>query len=387
MSSYDDDNMELDFFDEPETQDANEARVRARRRTPRGGEPRPPVHPPAGAVAMARLVGLVALAIAIVVGLVFWVGACQGQSRHDEYAGYMDSIRTVAQSSAKAGREFTAKLGSSGLKLTDLETRLEQWSQQQQQLYDQAQQIRPPGPLRSVHQNVLDTLQLRALGLAGLASALTRTSGSEAAAVGTALTSEAQLLSASDLVWAELYKLPATQTLKTLGITGVVVPASQFVTNPEVISLRSFTVVAQQLRPSSATGTPSGLHGSKLVSTKAVGGGRTLTLSPSQPTTIYVSADLALQVTVEDSGNFQEVNIPVTLTVKAGGKTLFTKKQTITGIQAAEQQTVSFRSLQLTDAAFGHSASVKVTVGAVPGEKTLDNNKSTYPVFFSLSPS
>jgi hypothetical protein len=383
MSSTDDD-IAFDFFDEPETQ---EAPGRGRRRGPRlsrPGGPRPP-HPPTGAVALARLVGLIAIAIAVVVGLVFWVGACQGQSRQGEYASYMDQVRTVAQSSAKVGREFATKLGSQGLKLADLETRLEQWSQQEQQAYDQAQQIRPPGPLRAAHQQVLGTLQLRALGLAGLANALTQTGSKDAATVAANLAAQAQLLSASDIVWAELYRLPATETLKQLGITGVVVPPSQFVTNADIVSTRSFTVVYQRLSPASTGGTPSGLHGSKLVSTKAVGGGRTLTLSTSQPTTIYVSADLALQVTVEDSGNFQEVNIPVTFTVKVGSKTLISKKQTITGIQAGEQHTLSFGNLQLTPDAFGHSASVKVTVGAVPGEKTLDNNTATYPVFFSLS--
>ena len=382
MSSYDDDNdIEFDFFEEPETQ---EAPSRLRRRGPRSGEPRGPVHPPTGAVAMARLVGLVAIGIAVVVGLVFWVGACQGKSRHDEYASYMDKVRVVAQSSAKVGHEFAAKLGSPGLKLTDLETRLEQWSQQEQQAYDQAQQIRPPGPLRTMHQQVLDTLQLRAIGLAGLASALTQPNQT-ALSAGSALAAQAQLLSASDIVWAELYRLPVTQELKSLGITGVVVPSSQFVTNPEVVSERSFQIVFQQLTPASTGGTPSGLHGSSLVSTKAVGGGRSQTLTSSQPTTIYVSADLKLDATVEDSGKFSEVNVPVTLTVKVGGKALFTKKQTINGIQAGEQQTVTFTNLQLTPNAFGHAASIKVTIGGVPGEQKLDNNTATYPVFFSLS--
>jgi len=333
---------------------------------------------------MARLVGLVAIGIAVVVGLVFWVGACQGKSRHDEYASYMDKVRVVAQSSAKVGHEFAAKLGSPGLKLTDLETRLEQWSQQEQQAYDQAQQIRPPGPLRTMHQQVLDTLQLRAIGLAGLASALTQPNQT-ASSAGSALAAQAQLLSASDIVWAELYRLPVTQELKSLGITGVVVPSSQFVTNPEVVSERSFQIVFQQLTPASTGGTPSGLHGSSLVSTKAVGGGRSQTLTSSQPTTIYVSADLKLDATVEDSGKFSEVNVPVTLTVKVGGKALFTKKQTINGIQAGEQQTVTFTNLQLTPNAFGHAASIKVTIGGVPGEQKLDNNTATYPVFFSLS--
>ena len=382
MSSYDDDDIEFDFFEEPETEESGR---RGRRRGSRGGEPRRPGPPPAGPVGLARLVGLIALAIAVVVGLVFWVDACQGKSRHDEYASYMDQVETIAQNSARVGGEFTAKLQSSGLKLTDLETRLEQWSQQQQQLYDQAQQIRPPGPLRTIHQQVLDTLQLRAMGLAGLANTLTQTNGKSATTVASELAAQAQLLSASDIVWAELYKLPTASVLNSRGITGVVVPSSQFVTTPEVVSPRSFTIVYQQLSPTSTGGTPSGLHGSKLVSTKAVGGGRTVTLTTSQPTTIYVSADLRLDVTVEDSGDFSEVNIPVTLAVGVGGTTLFTKQQTINGIQPGEQKTVSFGNLQLTPEAFGHTATVRATVGKVPGEQTLDNNTASYPVLFNLS--
>ncbi len=166
MTTFDDDRG-FDFFDEPETEEAPQ-RPRRRSRGRGGGEfRRPPVRPPTGAVALARLVGLVALAIAIVVALVFWVGACQGKSRHDEYASYMDNVRAIAQSSERVGKELVAKMASPGLKLADLETSLEQWSQQEQQAYDQAQQIRPPGPLRALHQQVLDTLQLRALGLAG----------------------------------------------------------------------------------------------------------------------------------------------------------------------------------------------------------------------------
>jgi hypothetical protein len=380
MNTFDGDDIDFDFFDESDTHEAPSP-VRGRR----SGGPRRPVPPPTGAVALARLVGLIAIGITVVVAFVFWVGACQGKTKHDEYASYMESVRTVAQSSAKVGTEFAAKLASPGLKLADLETSLEQWSQQEQQAYDQAQQILPPGPLRSTHQRVLDTLQLRAIALAGLANELAQTGTTDANTVATRLANQAELLTASDIVWTELYKLPATQTLKALGITGVVVPASQFVTNPDIVTARSFGIVYQRLRPASTGGSPGGLHGSSLVSTKAVGGGRTTTLSTANPTTIYVSADLALQVTVEDSGNFQEVNIPVTLTVKVGGKTLIAKTETINGIEPAQQVTVSFGNLQLTPDAFGHSASITVNVHGVPGEQKLDNNTATYPVFFSLS--
>ncbi|MGH3049571.1 MAG: CARDB domain-containing protein, partial [Gaiellaceae bacterium] len=306
-------------------------------------------------------------------------------SKHDEYANYMSQVRAVAQSSAKVGREFAAKLGSSGLKLADLETSLEQWSQQQQQDYDQAQQIQPPGPLRVAHQQVLDTLQLRAMGLAALANALAQTKAKDASTAAAQLANEAQLLTASDIVWANLYRLPATATLKTLGVTGVVAPVSQFVTNPDVVSTRAFEIVYQELRPVSTGSSASGVRGDNLVSTKAVGGGKTVTLDPSNPTTIYVSTDLSIQATVEDSGNFAEVNIPVTMTISAGGKKLVTQTKTIAGLQAGEQQTVEFKSLDLTADAFRAEAQIKVDVKAVPGEQKLDNNTAAYPVFFSLA--
>lgn len=380
MSTYDDDDLEFDFFEDPEPE-----QPRRRRAPRRPGGPRRPVQPPTGAVAMARLVGLVAIGIAVVVAFVFWVGACQGKSKQDEYSSYMSRVGAIATSSAKVGREFAAKLGEPGLKLADMETSLGQWSQQEQQAYDAAQQIRPPGPLRSLHVQVLDALQLRALGLSGIATTLAQTNVKDSATEAAALADRAQLLTASDIVWVNLYKAPATQTLKMLGITGVVVPSSQFVTNPDLVSARSFSIVYQRLRPASTGGTTSGVHGTALLGTKAVGGGKSVQLSTLNPTTIDVSADLTIQATVADSGNFREVDIPVTLTVSVGGKTLLTQKKTIAGLQAAEQTVVSFGNLQLTPDAFGHSASITIAVKKVPGEQNLDNNTATYPVFFMLS--
>ena len=102
-----DDEIEFDFFDEPETAEATQ-RGRRLPRLERGGggrgggdgPRRPPMRTPTGLVPLARLVGLIAIAIVVVVGLVFWVGSCQGKSKHDEYASYMDSVRAVATSSA-----------------------------------------------------------------------------------------------------------------------------------------------------------------------------------------------------------------------------------------------------------------------------------------------
>ena len=384
MSTYDDETP-LEFFEEPETQESP-GRQRRRMR-PRAGGPRRPSPPPAGAVALARLAGLVALAIAVVVGLVFWVGSCQGKSRHDEYASYMNSVRTIAQSSAATGTAaLSTELNSPKLTLAELQSKLGQWSQQQQRDYDDALRLRPPAPLQSAHQQVLATLQLRAIGLTRLANTLAGAGSKSASQVATLLATQARLLTASDLVWVELFKLPATDTLRRLGIRGVSAPPSRLVTNPVVITVNSFKTVYQDLSSTTSTGKVTGLHGSVLLSTEAVSGGEVKQLT-SSTTTVDVAADLAFKVSFKDAGNFREVQIPVTLTVSGVGQPV-TKTVKVPSIVKGETKTVTFANLQLPNKAFGAAnATVQVEVGKVPGEKNLENNRASYPVFFSLSSS
>jgi hypothetical protein len=335
-------------------------------------------------VALARLAGLVALAIAVVIGLVFWVDSCQGQSRHDEYASYMDDIRPIAQSSAASLHDYQKQVTSPKLTLADLQSKLGLWSRQQQQEYDQALRLVPPAPLQSAHQEVLATLQLRAIALANLANTFGQPGTKSATQVANQLAKQAQLLSASDLVWTELFKVPATDTLKRLGVVGVSAPPSQIVTNPELITPHSFGEVYGGLRSTTGNGNVSGLHGSVLQSTEAVSSGQSKTLTVSSPTTVDVSADLAFKVTFQNAGNFPERGIRVTLTVSVFSKQVFTKTETVTSIESHATKTVTFTNLQLPPSAFGANATVDVVVGKVPGEVKLENNRASYPVFFSL---
>jgi hypothetical protein len=385
MSTSDDDNIEFDFFDEPETVEATQRRRLPRLERPggRGGGERPPRQPlraPTGLVPLARLVGLIAIAIVVVVGLVFWVGSCQGKSKQAEYQSYADKVQTLAKGDKTLGNEFAKNFVSPGLKQADLETSLQRYAQQEQQAYAQAQQIRPPGPLRAIHQNLVDSIELRAKGLAGLADALANVDVKKSTTgVADALTKQGALLAASDVVWEQLYQIPATQQMKDRGVTGVAIPASQFVPNTDIVSARSFSLLVQRLSGASVSGTPSGKHGDALVSVTPQG----VDLSSSSAPTLNVSADMAFVVTVEDSGDFQETSVPVVLTIDAGG-TPIRKQQTIPLIQPAQQQSVTFSGFNLPQTAFGNKATIKVEVKKVPGEVVLTNNSATYTAFFTL---
>jgi hypothetical protein len=383
VSTFDDE-THIEFFEEPETLESP-SRRRRRMRPSRPSGPRRPTPPPPGAVALARLAGFVALAIAVVVGLVFWVGSCQGKSKHDEYASYMTKLLPLAQNSADAGTSFANALGSANLTLVGLQSKLEQWSTQEQQDYGDALRLRPPGPLQAAHQQALATFQLRAIGLTGLADELSRAGSKTPTEVANALAGQAQTLSASDIVWANLFHLPAKETLASQGVKGVIPPPSQIVSNPEVITAQSLEIVYARLAAANTGGKPpTGLHGSELLSTSAVTGGQPTQLSPSNPTTVDVAANLAFQVAFKDAGNFQEVKVPVTLTVKVFGKTVVKKTKQVLSILKGQTATVSFANLDLPNSAFSTTATVEVEVGKVPGEKNLDNNRASYPVFFSL---
>ena len=159
-------------------------------------------------------------------------------------------------------------------------------------------------------------------------------------------------------------------------------PAVVSIQNTEIVSARSFGIVFGHLHPASTGGTPSGKHGDGLVSVRVQPQGADL--STSNPTTVKVSADLSFVATVVNSGDFQELNVPVTLTINAGGSPIV-RRQSITIIQPAQQQTVTFSNFNLPTSAFGARATIKVDVAPVAGETNTLNNSATYSVFFTLS--
>ena len=386
MSNHEDD-IEFEFFDEPETEEAPRTRRRPRADRRGGDGPRrtgPPLRPPTGVVPLARLVGLIAIAIAIVVAFVLWIGACQGKSKHDEYASYAAKVRTLAHGSNALGAKFQTKFTST-LKQSDFASLLQQYAQQEQQEYDQAQQIRAPGPLRAIHERLADALELRAKAFAALGNAMTQwnpKSDSSTTTTANELTSDGELLTASDVGWEQLYRIPATQMLKTQGVTGVVIPRSSIVPNTDLVSARSFGLLLTRLTGASTGGTsPSGKHGDALVSVVANPG--SIALSTSTATTVKVSADLSFVATVQDSGSFPETNVVVHLTITAGSSTI-KRTQSIPGVAAGQQQSATFGNFNLPDVAFGNKATIKVDVAPVQGETNLANNTATYTVFFTL---
>jgi hypothetical protein len=376
-----DDDIQFDFFDEePATTEAQSSQSRVRLPRRGGRSPRVPAGPARGLTPLLRLLALIAIIIAALVFFGLLVQSCASTSKHDAYKSYMGKVGSVAQSSASDGAQVATDLTTPGVKVTDLATKLDGVAEQERQNVAAAQRLNPPGQLRPQHEDLIQALQLRVSGVQGLADTFRQTASSKASTDAALLAAPAERLLASDVIWDDLFRGPATTQMKNDNINGVVAPESHFVTNQDLISERSMTLVLQRLRGASTSGgTPTGIHGTNIVETKVLPGGQTL--SQVNENTVTATTDLQFVVTIADSGDSQEVGIKVTLTIqKAQGAIV--KTQTVDLINPGQTKSVTFKNLGQVP--FAQRTTVNVDVAPVPGEHNTSNNKGTYPVIFSL---
>jgi hypothetical protein len=378
-----DTDIEFDFFDEPETEEAPE-RVRAPRRQPPRG-PRRPLRPPSGLIPMLRLAGLIAFLILAVVLLVVLVRGCASDSKHARYQNYIDEVSKVAAGSTAIGKQLNQALSATGIKESQLEQKLKGLAAQQQQGVAQARNINPPGPLRVEHDQLIQVLSLRASGLSRLADAFRQTATAKnASAAGALIAAQARLLAASDVNYDYYFRQPTQAELLHQNIRDIGgVPDSNIFPNADLASSQAMMSVWQRVHGAATGGNPSGKHGSALGPVKALPDGKTLTAGASaSQNEITASTDLAFQVSVEDSGDFQEFNVGVTLTIQKSPKPIVLHKK-IPVINAGETKTVTFTNIDI-NGLFGLPTTIKVDVEPVPGETTTTNNSAEYRVIFSL---
>ncbi len=362
--------IEFDFFDESPTAESAPRRGLPRRRLPKR-PPRPP-----GGQQLYRLGVLIAGAIVLAVILILVVQSCRSNQKQSEYEGYVDDVSGVASASEELGGQLNTSLTTPGITLEDLRGDVEGLRDQQEQLLRSAQELRPPGPLLEQQESLVETMQFRVNGLAGLATALAQVAqSSNAEQTGAALASQAQRLVASDIVYADAFEEPTGRVLEDENIGDVPVPGSKFVQNPEFASPNAWGLIVQRLTQSPQGG---GLHGNGIQAVRWLPGGEEL--SPSADNTVVASDSLAFEVVVENSGESQETQVAVRLVIQQNPR--IRKEQEIDLINPGETETVTFRDIG--NVTFSTRTTMIVTVEPVPGETNEDNNSAQYRVIFTL---
>ena len=153
---------------------------------------------------------------------------------------------------------------------------------------------------------------------------------------------------------------------------------SAVVNNPDFGSPRFCVPILERILTSRPV--YDGWHsGTGIVTTKALPSGQEL--STTAETTVTAGPDLGFVVVVQDTGDSQEVQVEVTLTIQQQPNPIV-KTQTIALINPGEQKQVVFRNLGTVT--FATKTTAKVDVKPVPNEANTSNNSASYPVIFSL---
>jgi len=366
--------IEFDFFDESPT---TEAPPKKRDSQP-GRRPRLPKRPPTppGGPQLYRLGVLIAAAIVLAVIFILVINNCRGDQKRSAYEGYIDDVSSVATASAELGEQLNNQLTQPGIRLEALRAEIEGIRDQQEQVLRQAQELSPPGPLVEQQEALVETMQFRVNGLAGLAQGLQLVAETEDPAESSAnLASQAQRLVASDIVYVDAFKAAAEEVLEQQGVTNITVPPSVFVQNPELASPSFWTQSVERLTQGPE---PTGLRGNGLTGVRVVPGGQEL--SATDDNTVEVTDDLGFEVLVENSGESQETQVKVTLVVRQQPR--ISKEQTIDVINPGETKTVTFSGFD--NIAFSTQTTLLVSVEPVPGETNTDNNTLEFPIIFTL---
>jgi hypothetical protein len=372
VSDYDDDNIEFDFFEEPAPEPAPRRGLRPRRPD---GPGRPPVRP--GVTPLVRLLGLIAAAIAVVLLLATGVKSCQSTSTTDAYKHYMADVDGVATASAAQGDALSKILATPSLTEKDLEEKLAGLVTSSSHEVSQASGIHPPGPLRQQHGDMIDALQLREAGLAGLLATFKKTATAKKAdGIGATLAEQTRRFAASDVVWLDLFQRESATTLAREGVHGVSPPSSVFLAKPQNLDATSLGNLWTRVH-GSAVGS-NAVRGTALIGVRAEPLGTDL--STTTATTMRATTNLEFAVTVEDTGELQEANVKVTVTLLQ--TPAIVRTGVIPLINPGEQKTVSIKCN--CTPTFGPTLTLKVSVAPVPNEARLGNNSADYPIVFQV---
>ncbi len=231
-----DDNYSFDFFADDPPPASQGLRGRLPQRARRGGGA--PQGPPRQLAPLLRLLALVFVLILVVLVFALLVNSCAGESRHDAYAGYMEQVNSIALASSADGVHAVSALTTQGLTVPQMVSKLRSLAAAEQQNVQAARSLAAPGRLRGENADLIEALQLRVLGLDGLAGAFQQTIGAKtpASVEALALSRQAYRLLASDILWDDLFLKPAATQLSRDGVGGVNVPDSHFLgTDPNLI--------------------------------------------------------------------------------------------------------------------------------------------------------
>jgi hypothetical protein len=373
----------LSFFDEGD--EPTRTRVRAARPRQPDTASRGPAPPDRQTARTRQAVALGAIIILLIL-VVLGVKGCLDSRKDNALKDYNRNVTAVVEDSANTvGKPFFQRMGSGARNAQDLQVQVNQLRLAAEDDVKRAQSFSVPGDMKSAQRNLELVLNLREEGLQKIAdqipAALGRGQTSEAAV--NKIAAEMQSFLASDVVYQARTAPLIKDALDKNGISGQQIASSQFMPN---VSWLSPATVGDALGRSTSgggtgnTGTPApGLHGHALNNT-SIGN---VTLQPEAPgvtNRVAAGANPTIAVKFTNGGQNNETDVKVSISLKGGGKTI-SQTKTVGQTTAGQASVVNIPLGQTPP--IGTPTTLTVSIAKVPGEKTVDNNRSTYTIIWN----
>jgi hypothetical protein len=315
--------------------------------------------------------------------IVFAARSCGGNGAETANKNYFDKVSQVVRTSDSAGTLLHRTLRSRPMQLPRVEKRLRTALARARQASSNAAGLEPTSQVRQYQPALEIAMGYRVNGLKCLVDNMPAAwRKRRPATAGRALVQCMQRLVASDVVYADSFANPSTQALSKAGLQ-VQVPQSTVLaaSDQDLLTTKGIGVAVRGLHPAVAR---SGLHGLALDSVVVEPGGKALQPG-STPNQVKASDNLAFVVSATNGGHFQEVDIPVVITLVGGNQTLKGQGR-IDRIGAGQRVSVRIGGIVTAANApsFGRAYKMMVKVVPVPGERTATNNVATYTIVFTL---
>jgi len=298
----------------------------------------------------------------------------------ENYHTYIQTVSGLLTESDAVGEELFKLLTEPGESTRkELQTQLDAYMEKSKRLTESAKETVTPDDMLEAHQWFVATMQLRSRGLENLKPSLMSALEVRDLDVSSEKVTRAmQLLVLSDVAYEEFFATRASSVLQEKEISGVTVPGTRFISDSTLASQDRIKGVLNSLKTAESL---QSVHGVALIKVQAFPAD--MEIVEGETYDIQLAEDLRIVATVENQGNMEELDVPVTLTLDSPKSTqpqIITVK--IPSIKPKEQEQVTLSEFDPAD--YGETALLKVEAGPVPEEKLTNNNALEAHVIFVL---
>jgi hypothetical protein len=350
-----------------------------------GGRPQPR-RPTQGTLAldqrtvMQRRLIAVGIAVVLLILIIVLVSGCLKSEKQTALKEYNRNAGQIAHESDETvtGPLFTALSGAGSKSALNVEVQIDQLRIQAEALASRAKGLSVPAEMAGAQRYLVQVANLRAEALTKIA-ALAPTAlggGGQSKEAITKIAGDMEILLASDVLYSQRVAPLIQEELSAAGVTGVSTATSHALPNlgwldPNTVQSR----VTGQAASSSTTAAQPGNHGSALK--EVMVGTNKL---EAEPTLNHITggSNPTFTAAVENSGEFEEHNVKVDVTVTAEGKQ-FKASHAIEKTEPGKTVSVD---IPVAGVPIGVAAKVEVFVEGVPGENDLENNKGVFLAVF-----